>query len=151
MNAPIPSSLRALRAPGLRGCAVIWFNQPAEGAPADSVDVLAQVTAIRTALVSLGFQTHELPFSLDFTALRARLAELKPEVVINLVESIEENGGYHIVHWSGHGHLNLLELAKPGGASDRLSGDGLLDLFTGDSLSSGIASEQERLWPVSAR
>lgn len=47
-----------------------------------------------------------------------------------LKSQIEENGGYHIVHWSGHGHLNLLELAKPGGAGDRLSGDQLLDLFT---------------------
>jgi tetratricopeptide (TPR) repeat protein len=42
---------------------------------------------------------------------------------------IRENGGYHIVHWSGHGHLNLLELAKPGGGKDHLSGDELLDLF----------------------
>ena len=42
---------------------------------------------------------------------------------------IQENGGYHIVHWSGHGHLNLLELAKPGGAKDHLSGEDLLDLF----------------------
>jgi tetratricopeptide (TPR) repeat protein len=43
---------------------------------------------------------------------------------------IQENGGYHIVHWSGHGHLNRLELAKPGGAQDFLSGEALLDLFT---------------------
>ncbi|HLB76920.1 MAG TPA: CHAT domain-containing protein, partial [Candidatus Dormibacteraeota bacterium] len=35
----------------------------------------------------------------------------------------------HIVHWSGHGHLNLLELAKPSGAQDLLSGEDLLDLF----------------------
>jgi tetratricopeptide (TPR) repeat protein len=41
----------------------------------------------------------------------------------------QENGGYHIVHWSGHGHLNRLELAKPGGAQDFLSGEDLLDLF----------------------
>ena len=47
-----------------------------------------------------------------------------------LEAQIRENGGYHIVHWSGHGHLNLLELAKPGGAQDRLSGQELLDLFT---------------------
>lgn len=47
-----------------------------------------------------------------------------------LESQIRENGGYHVVHWSGHGHLNLLELAKPGGASDRLSGGELLDLFT---------------------
>ncbi len=46
-----------------------------------------------------------------------------------LQAQIQENGGYHIVHWSGHGHLNLLELAKPGGAQDFLSGEDLLDLF----------------------
>ncbi|MBL8263218.1 MAG: CHAT domain-containing protein [Xanthomonadaceae bacterium] len=43
---------------------------------------------------------------------------------------IVENGGYHIVHWSGHGHLNLLELCRPGGSKDLLSGEELLDLFT---------------------
>ena len=33
-----------------------------------------------------------------------------------LEAQIRGNNGYHVVHWSGHGHLNLLELAKPGGA-----------------------------------
>lgn len=47
-----------------------------------------------------------------------------------LASQIAEQGGYHVVHWSGHGHMNLLELSKPGGASDRLSGGELLDLFT---------------------
>lgn len=47
-----------------------------------------------------------------------------------LESQIQENGGYHIVHWSGHGNVNLLELAKAGGANDHLSGDQLLDLFT---------------------
>ena len=47
-----------------------------------------------------------------------------------LESQVRENGGYHVVHWSGHGHLNLLELARPGGTSDHLSGDELLDLFT---------------------
>ena len=46
-----------------------------------------------------------------------------------LEEQITDRGGYHIVHWSGHGHLNLLELAKPGGAQDLLTGENLLDLF----------------------
>ena len=48
-----------------------------------------------------------------------------------LEAQIQGNGGYHIVHWSGHGHLNLLELAKAGGGSDRLSGQELLDLCGG--------------------
>jgi tetratricopeptide (TPR) repeat protein len=46
-----------------------------------------------------------------------------------LVAQIQENGGYHVVHWSGHGHRNLLELCKPGGAKDLLSGTELLELF----------------------
>lgn len=46
-----------------------------------------------------------------------------------LVAQIQENGGYHVVHWSGHGHMNLLELCKPGGAPDHLSGQECLDLF----------------------
>jgi tetratricopeptide (TPR) repeat protein len=47
-----------------------------------------------------------------------------------LEEQIRDRGGYHVMHWSGHGHLNRLELAKPGGDSDYLSGDDLLNLFT---------------------
>jgi len=46
-----------------------------------------------------------------------------------LEEQILDNGGYHVVHWSGHGHLNLLELAKSGGRKDHISGQQLLDLF----------------------
>lgn len=46
-----------------------------------------------------------------------------------LAAQIQENGGYHVVHWSGHGHRNRLELCRPGGASDLLSGQELLDLF----------------------
>jgi tetratricopeptide (TPR) repeat protein len=46
-----------------------------------------------------------------------------------LAAQIEENGGYHIVHWSGHGGLNALELAKPGGGRDLISGQELLGVF----------------------
>jgi hypothetical protein len=48
-----------------------------------------------------------------------------------LEAQIKENNGYHIIHWSGHGHLNLLELARTGSGRDRLSGEQLLDLCGG--------------------
>ena len=57
-----------------------------------------------------------------------------------LEAQIQENGGYHIVHWSGHGHLNLLELAKAGGGSDRLSGKELLDSSRAAASSRGSSS-----------
>ena len=34
-----------------------------------------------------------------------------------LQAQVREYDGYHCVHWSGHGHLNLLELARPGPAA----------------------------------
>ena len=34
-----------------------------------------------------------------------------------LESQINDRGGYHIIHWSGHGHLNLLELAQAGGGN----------------------------------
>jgi tetratricopeptide (TPR) repeat protein len=46
-----------------------------------------------------------------------------------LESQIQVHGGYHVVHWSGHGGMNVLELCQPGGKSDHLSGQQLLDLF----------------------
>jgi tetratricopeptide (TPR) repeat protein len=46
-----------------------------------------------------------------------------------LESQIADRGGYHVIHWSGHGHLNRLELARPGGAKDLLSGEDMLALF----------------------
>jgi hypothetical protein len=46
-----------------------------------------------------------------------------------LIEQVQTHGGYHILHWSGHGHQNLLELVKADGEPDTLSGEKLLELF----------------------
>ena len=42
---------------------------------------------------------------------------------------IEDRSGYHVVHWSGHGHHDLLELYGDDGKPDRISGEELLELF----------------------
>jgi len=44
----------------------------------------------------------------------------------SLSEKIRDASGYHVVHWSGHGHLNRLELL---GEPDGLTGAGLVELF----------------------
>lgn len=46
-----------------------------------------------------------------------------------LREQVESAGGYHVVHWSGHGYHDLLELYGKGGSADLLSGQELVDLF----------------------
>lgn len=47
----------------------------------------------------------------------------------SLTAQLEQNQGYHIIHWSGHGSSELLHLSKRNGAPDTLSGPELLTLF----------------------
>jgi tetratricopeptide (TPR) repeat protein len=44
-------------------------------------------------------------------------------------EAVERAGGYHLVHWSGHGHHDFLELYREDGRPDLLSGHELVNLF----------------------
>src|SRR5947199_3658378 len=46
-----------------------------------------------------------------------------------LREIVRDASGYHVVHWSGHGHHNLLELPGADGKPDLLTGAALVDLF----------------------
>lgn len=46
-----------------------------------------------------------------------------------LREKVRDADGYHMVHWSGHGHHNLLELLGEDGQPDLLTGAGLVNLF----------------------
>jgi len=46
-----------------------------------------------------------------------------------LVEQIRSANGYHIVHWSGHGHHNCLELRTENNKPDYISGSEFVKLF----------------------
>src|SRR6185369_11152599 len=46
-----------------------------------------------------------------------------------LREKVRDASGYHVVHWSGHGHHNLLELLGADGKPDRMTGAELVNLF----------------------
>lgn len=58
----------------------------------DEQDVLVQVEAVGAALGRLGHQARPLPCTLDLAALRARLAEERPDLAFNLVESLDGTG-----------------------------------------------------------
>lgn len=47
-----------------------------------------------------------------------------------LVDQIQQHNGYHIVHWSGHGKQNVLDIASTGCANGAISGDELVTLFS---------------------
>ncbi|MBL7181216.1 MAG: hypothetical protein ABIK98_12615 [Pseudomonadota bacterium] len=44
-------------------------------------------------------------------------------------QKITESRGYHIIHWSGHGHLNKLEILGEDGKSETITGAGLVNLI----------------------
>ncbi|MCX4239718.1 CHAT domain-containing protein [Paraliomyxa miuraensis] len=46
-----------------------------------------------------------------------------------LRERIASRNGYHVVHWSGHGHHNLLEIMGDDGGRTTISGEALVQLF----------------------
>ncbi|UCF89959.1 MAG: D-alanine--D-alanine ligase [Desulfobacterales bacterium] len=66
-----------------------------ESAP-DERDVLVQADAVAEALQQLGHQPVRLACTLDLAAVQDRLREIEPDVVFNLVESL--NGQGSLIH-----------------------------------------------------
>jgi D-alanine-D-alanine ligase len=71
---------------------VIVHNAVSDGDAPDERDVLVQAETIRAALRALGHDPRTLPCSLGLDELKARLAELKPDLVFNIVESLDGTG-----------------------------------------------------------
>ncbi|MCC7064387.1 MAG: D-alanine--D-alanine ligase [Planctomycetes bacterium] len=71
---------------------VVLHEQLAAGARADEADVLTQVAAVTSALDELG-HTHEIVTATsDLEAAAAALRRARPDVVFNLVESLDGHG-----------------------------------------------------------
>jgi D-alanine-D-alanine ligase len=72
---------------------VAVLHNAVSGADApDEQDVLVQAAAVRTALERLGHRSWPLPCTLDLATVRARLLEQRPDLVFNLVESLDGTG-----------------------------------------------------------
>jgi len=72
---------------------VILYDRIAEtGAHLDQSDVLEQAKAVDRALEELGYESTRLALSMDMNALIRDLKRLKPDLVFNLVESVEGHG-----------------------------------------------------------
>lgn len=75
---------------------VILYGELAPDAPQDEQDVLAEVKTVGEALGELGYETINLPLSLNLEKARQSLSDLKPALVFNLVESV--NGSGQLIH-----------------------------------------------------
>jgi len=67
----------------------ILHTAVSDDATADERDVLVQAEAVGAALTALGHEAPRLPCSLDLASMKRQLRELRPDVVFNLVESLE--------------------------------------------------------------
>jgi D-alanine-D-alanine ligase len=72
-------------------CCII-YNEPLEGALADELDVLDQVEHIEKHLRQLGISVYRKGITNRFMEEIAALAQEKPDLVYNLVESINNKG-----------------------------------------------------------
>jgi D-alanine-D-alanine ligase len=71
---------------------VILHNKVSEEASKDEEDVLVQVKAVFAALSALGHRPVAVPFSIDAAAAIYALRAIAPDLVFNLVESVEGTG-----------------------------------------------------------
>jgi D-alanine-D-alanine ligase-like ATP-grasp enzyme/ribosomal protein S18 acetylase RimI-like enzyme len=86
------------------------------GAPPDELDTLEEARAVAEAVAVLGHETSVLACSLDLGATARALAAAAPDVVFNLVESIEGTG--RLIHLAPSlvEHLRLPMTGSPADA-----------------------------------
>lgn len=75
---------------------VLFHDEVRPGAPADEQDVLFQMDAIAAALAELGHESSRIPCTLNLDAAAKSLRTANPDLVFNLVESI--NGQGRLIH-----------------------------------------------------
>jgi D-alanine-D-alanine ligase len=78
--------------------AVILINKISEVPTSDEIDVLAQAAAIEEALKTLGYKSEKVFFDLNLEAVKTKLTNGKPEIVFNLVETVDNKG--NLIHLS---------------------------------------------------
>jgi len=97
---------------------VILYDQLAsEGGNPDQSDALVQAEAIGRALSDLGHESVDMTFSMDIKGFLAAIREAYPQLVFNLVESVEGYG--RLIHFPAS-ILDLLAIPYTGAPADGL-------------------------------
>ena len=76
--------------------ALIIHSPLEEDAPADELDVLQQVELFRKELQALGYSVGIIPFPYDIKHLEVIVRDVKPDFIVNLVETLFADG--RLVH-----------------------------------------------------
>ena len=71
---------------------VIAFNEVQENAGPDELDIFDQVELAENCLKELGYETSRVTVNLDLSKFKKALLDEKPDLIFNLVESINNHG-----------------------------------------------------------
>ncbi|MFH0866755.1 MAG: ATP-grasp domain-containing protein [Bacteroidota bacterium] len=71
---------------------LILYSEIFSDSQKDELDVLEQVDVVRDALIEKGYEVLQMSVSLDLNDLLIKLDEIKPDVIFNLVETIQKTG-----------------------------------------------------------
>jgi D-alanine-D-alanine ligase len=97
---------------------IILYDRIAkEGTHPDQSDALVQAEAVGRALSDLGHESVEMTFSMDIKGFLKEIKESYPQLVFNLVESVEGHG--RLIHFSAS-ILDLLAIPYTGAPADAL-------------------------------
>jgi len=97
---------------------VILYDRIArEGSLPDQSDALVQAEALGRALSDLGHESVEMTFSMDIKGFLKEIREAYPQLVFNLVESVEGHG--RLIHFPAS-ILDLLAIPYTGAPADAL-------------------------------
>ena len=97
---------------------IILYDRIAkEGTHPDQSDALVQAEAVGRALSDLGHESVEMAFSMDTKGFLKEIKEAYPQLVFNLVESVEGHG--RLIHFPAS-ILDLLSIPYTGAPADAL-------------------------------
>lgn len=85
----------------------ISHNLVEPGASLDEMDTLVQLEAIEKSLKSMGYDAVSSPFTIDIKSAINEIKKFAPDVIFNLVESIETKGTLINVPVQIFEHLNI--------------------------------------------
>jgi D-alanine-D-alanine ligase len=71
---------------------LILYSEIYADSDKDELDVLEQVDVVRDALKEKGYEVQQMSVSLKLDELVKKLEEIKPDVIFNLVETIQKTG-----------------------------------------------------------
>ena len=96
---------------------ILYDRNASEGSPPDQSDALVQAEAVSRALSDLGHESVEMTFSMDIKKFLKEIREAYPQLVFNLVESVEGHG--RLIHFPAS-ILDLLAIPYTGAPADAL-------------------------------